>query len=316
MATPTTSGWSNWGDRRRSWDSAASATTAEEQSTATPGDDEAEQGSQAAAPTAETTGQGQDGGSPWTTTWPNRSWYGHYWSDYGYGYDNWYSRDWGQSWNSRTAWASESETTSPPATMPELIPQFLQGWFLLQDSGLSIQERNLVQTALRGNYELQNVAAELRAQWPDSELQKRDRQPRGHGYLGEVIEEDEDEEAYAVEYDPAELQNEGMTEEGLVIMDEAESPGSDGGYPTKPQDLEGGTGAPIRGALIQALLPDGVKWRRRPRRQRWTRSRWQRPFKLKRNFQERCRHHLLSVWEKGTPDCHVSGEGQGRSPSG
>ena len=200
--------------------------------------------------------------------------------------------------------------------MPELIPQFLQGWFLLQDSGLSIQERNLVQTALRGNYELQNVAAELRAQWPDSELQKRDRQPRGHGYLGEVIEEDEDEEAYAVEYDPAELQNEGMTEEGLVIMDEAESPGSDGGYPTKPQDLEGGTGAPIRGALIQALLPDGVKWRRRPRRQRWTRSRWQRPFKLKRNFQERCRHHLLSVWEKGTPDCHVSGEGQGRSPSG
>ncbi|CAE7602013.1 unnamed protein product, partial [Symbiodinium necroappetens] len=223
VATPTTSGWNNWGDRRRSWDSAASATTAEEQSTATPGDDEVEQGSQAAAPTAETTGQGQDGGSPWTTTWPNRSWYGQYWSDYGYGYDNWYSRDWGQSWNSRTAWASESEATSTPAAMPELIPQFLQGWFLLQDSGLSIQERNLVQTALRGNYELQNVAAELRAQWPDSELQKRDRQPRGHGYLGEVTEEDEDEEAYAAEYDRAELQNQGMTEEGLVIMDEAET---------------------------------------------------------------------------------------------
>ena len=38
--------------------------------------------------------------------------------------------------------------------------------FLLQDAGLDAQERNVTQTALQ--------AAELRAQWPDADLQCRD----------------------------------------------------------------------------------------------------------------------------------------------
>ena len=33
--------------------------------------------------------------------------------------------------------------------------------------GLDIHERNSIQTALRAHYDLQKVAAELRAQWPE-----------------------------------------------------------------------------------------------------------------------------------------------------
>ena len=44
-----------------------------------------------------------------------------------------------------------------------------------------------------GNYDFQKWW-ELRARWPDSELQKRDKQPRHGSYLGEMI-DDEDEQA-------------------------------------------------------------------------------------------------------------------------
>ena len=35
---------------------------------------------------------------------------------------------------------------------PELLPEFLQGWYLLMDANLTSAERNLVQTAVQGNF--------------------------------------------------------------------------------------------------------------------------------------------------------------------
>lgn len=64
---------------------------------------------------------------------------------------------------------------------PELIPDFLQGWYLLADSGLDSQEKNLIQTAVGGNYALDRIAQELRTQWPDDELRRRDQQHRHTG---------------------------------------------------------------------------------------------------------------------------------------
>eukprot|EP00435_Cladocopium_sp_Y103_P055044 s512_g18.t1 len=60
----------------------------------------------------------------------------------------------------------------------ELLPDFLQGWYLLQDASLDGNERNMVQTALQGDFSLHRVAQELRVQWPEDELRRRDQGQR------------------------------------------------------------------------------------------------------------------------------------------
>ncbi|CAK9018632.1 unnamed protein product [Durusdinium trenchii] len=64
----------------------------------------------------------------------------------------------------------------------ELLPEFLQGWYLLADSGLDSLERNMVQTALQEDFSVQRVAKELRLQWPDEELKRRDQQTKNAGF--------------------------------------------------------------------------------------------------------------------------------------
>ena len=62
----------------------------------------------------------------------------------------------------------------------ELLPDFVQGWYLLSDAGLDTSERNLVMAALKGDYTLHRVAQELRNQWGD--LRRRDQSTRGSGW--------------------------------------------------------------------------------------------------------------------------------------
>ena len=87
----------------------------------------------------------------------------------------------------------------------ELLPRFVQGWYLLADANLSQTERNLVQTALGGNFDVDKVAQELRNQWSDSEIRHRD-QGRHGGYLGEAMEDEFD--ADHLDEDTAWLMNE------------------------------------------------------------------------------------------------------------
>ena len=79
------------------------------------------------------------------------------------------------------------------AAMPDLLPDFVQGWYLLQDSGLSTSEKNIVQTALQGDFSLQKVAQELRNQWPANELQRREGAGKHVSYLGDYQDESAEE---------------------------------------------------------------------------------------------------------------------------
>ena len=101
----------------------------------------------------------------------------------------------------------------------ELLPSFIQGWYLLQDANLSQTERNLVQTALSGNFTVENVAQELRNQWSDSDLRHRD--GRHAHYLGSIVEEEEDSEPETGE--AAWWNDVELTEEGFALVAEAES---------------------------------------------------------------------------------------------
>ena len=104
----------------------------------------------------------------------------------------------------------------------ELLPDYVQGWYLLQDSSLDVSEKNIIQTALRGDYSLQKVAQELRSQWPEADLKRRDQGARQSSFWGSI----EEDAAFDAEddlegYDEKALQSEGMNEEGLVAMDQA-----------------------------------------------------------------------------------------------
>ena len=144
------------------------------------------------------------------TSW---SWsYGNYDSYYNGGTWGRWSYPYGYgSWG-----RSKPEATEPKA---ELLPSFVQGWYLLQDANLSQTERNMVQTALGGCYDVDRVAQELRNQWSDHEVKHRD-QGRHTGYLGDTKsdsegpEEEESGEAWMSRAD--------LGEEGQAAMEAAE----------------------------------------------------------------------------------------------
>ena len=61
----------------------------------------------------------------------------------------------------------------------QLLPEFVQGWLLLQDAGLEVNERNMILAAIKGDFRLERVAQELRNQWNDDDLRRRDQHGRG-----------------------------------------------------------------------------------------------------------------------------------------
>ncbi|CAE7287306.1 unnamed protein product [Symbiodinium sp. CCMP2592] len=76
------------------------------------------------------------------------------------------------------------------------------GWYLLADSNLDHAEKNIVLTALGGDFAPQKVAQELRNQFPEGEVRRRD-QRRYQSYIGEAVEE---------------LSEGGMNEEGIALV--------------------------------------------------------------------------------------------------
>ena len=137
--------------------------------------------------------------------------------------DSWQPRhsSWGTN-SSTSGWNNTQEDEEWLQTSPELLPDFLQGWYLLMDSGLDSQERNMVQTAVRGNFSLQKIAHELRAQWPEDELKRRDQQLKQNSFWQEDLDEPDhhmEPEGYMTAMG---LMHEGMNEEGIALVGEAE----------------------------------------------------------------------------------------------
>ena len=141
-----------------------------------------------------------------TRPWWQRNWW--------YGYGGW---DWQNSQPS----SSGSSVASQRDANTEILPDVIQGWFLLQDAGLEVHERNLVQTALQGDFSLQRVAQELRNQWPEAELRKRDQAHRQSGFMG-VEASDDDDGQRDPDLDESSLLASGMGEEGLALIAQAE----------------------------------------------------------------------------------------------
>lgn len=143
--------------------------------------------------------------------------------------DQWRWGGWYNGW-SWSSWSSHSQGWGWPRSydyqyngnktenLIEILPDFVQGWYLLHDSGLSTTERNMIHTAVQGDYSLQRVAQELRSQWDEHSLKQRDGHGRGQAsYMGEddegEIEENLAHESYVMD---------DLNEEGQALMTEAE----------------------------------------------------------------------------------------------
>ena len=148
-------------------------------------------------------------------------------------------RTWNTRWNSwgnwqwqwqahRPQWDWSSSASSTGSLLEgsgrqtELLPPFIQGWYLLADAGLDHGEKNLVMTALGGDFSPARVAQELRNQFPETEVRRRDHGRRFQGFLGDIPEESE-EDLEIQGNTTAELMEEGMTAEGAALVVDAEA---------------------------------------------------------------------------------------------
>ena len=144
--------------RRNSYESWATHQPSEAETTET----------QAAAPVSEPTTEGPEAQArtedAWSDqAWSDRSWQSSTWSWWQWG---WYQD---QPWGS---WSTGPSTATP--SLPDLVPEFVQAWMLLQDAQLDANERNMVLTAVQNDMRLQRVVQELRTQFPESETRRRD----------------------------------------------------------------------------------------------------------------------------------------------
>ena len=178
----------------------------------------AETGSQAAAPIAEAPGDNtaeteteatQDGNQSQWGDWQWNQW--SYWQRGWYGYQTGWNTDW---WSQSKRYHEDSKEDEP---VMEILPDFVQGWYLLFDASLNTTERNLIHTAVQGDYSLQRIAQELRSQWDDNNIRQRDSRHQT-SYLGEAEDEIEEDDFGLQEGYTAE----NLSEEGQALVAEAE----------------------------------------------------------------------------------------------
>ena len=88
------------------------------------------------------------------------------------------------------------------------------------DANLTSSERNLVQTAVQGNFGSERIAQELRTQWPEEDLKDHDQGLKQSSYWQDELEEDN---TYGEELTMKGLEEAGMNEEGIALVADAES---------------------------------------------------------------------------------------------
>ena len=136
------------------------------------------------------------------------------------GRDRWHQDDW---WNHGGWWSSRwtpSEDADWKMEAPELLPDYVQGWYLLFDSGLGTSERNMIVAALKGDFTMSRVAQELRSQWTDEDLRRHDAANRASSWW---VDENE-EEGLLDDHDTGWLANahNDLNDEGMALVSEAE----------------------------------------------------------------------------------------------
>ena len=119
-------------------------------------------------------------------------------------WDQWWGYD---AW-SQTAWHSDDADWTTEA--PEILPDMIQGWYLLGDSGLDTGERNMILAAIKQDFSFDRVAQELRNQWPDDDLRRRDQNNRQSGWWMDEADSGEDDNAFIAMDD--------LNEEGQALV--------------------------------------------------------------------------------------------------
>ena len=99
----------------------------------------------------------------------------------------------------------------------QVLPSFIQGWYLLMDAALDSNERNLILTAINGDFTPGRVAQELRNQFSEGELRRKDNHRRPHAFMG-IAEDDMDLEEPELMGMFGDHPEGDLTEEGAALM--------------------------------------------------------------------------------------------------
>ncbi|CAE7205299.1 unnamed protein product [Symbiodinium sp. CCMP2592] len=210
VPVPTGDPWDSWGrsGRRLSQDSNMTSDWGTEAE-----DNQSAQASEATTPAAPTGAAAADQNQPGNAE-PEWQWGGWH--------SGWQSRNWGWQGSYTRSWDWHSSAYQTPKTgvLPQLVPEFVQAWMLLQDAGLDPQEKNTVMIATQGQMTLQRVAQELRNQFSDIDLKKRDGTKRHQGFMGDHYGDGDSEDEAAPE--ASFIAEDELNTEGLALWAEAE----------------------------------------------------------------------------------------------
>ena len=149
-------------------------------------------------------------GSQAQERWDGGQWDWSSWNSWHYGDRYWDWHHYRSSQGDTTEWSRNQ--------LPEILPPFIQGWYLFIDSGLDVMERNVLQAELRGEFNVRAVEDVLRKHWNDHDLKKRDSE-KGR-FTANMLDSTEDDEDMACwgEVDLQDLEAEGYSVNELEIL--------------------------------------------------------------------------------------------------
>ena len=84
-------------------------------------------------------------------------------------------------------------------------------------------ERNMIQTAIRGDFSLGRVAQEFRNRWTEEDVRRRDGLAKNTGYLSHERKVESESEPETSNLTASALREEGMNDEGIFLVEKAET---------------------------------------------------------------------------------------------
>eukprot|EP00435_Cladocopium_sp_Y103_P072645 s5_g40.t3 len=129
---------------------------------------------------------------------------------------DWYRGEWG--WSYDRGWYHLQPRTTMTDTselgrnsLPEILPDYVQGWYLFMDAGLDTMERNVLQAELRGSFSVRAVEEALRKHW------RRDAE-KGKAFSHLTEDQEEEVSAWIGEWNEDELEAEGYSVDEINCM--------------------------------------------------------------------------------------------------
>lgn len=143
------------------------------------------------------------------------------WSGPGSGNRYWDDGDWSRdSWYRNRPYSRDSSEWGSDQ-LPQILPDFVQGWYLFMDAGLDVMERNVLHAELKGSFRVREVETILRKHWSDVDLRKRDAE-KGR-FMANLSKEVDEEVICFGDLDAGTLSAEGFSSEEVqsLLADEA-----------------------------------------------------------------------------------------------